>query len=568
MPLYLTRWVISFMQNRTLSFCFDNCSEPPQPYNSGLPQGSPASPVLFLIYAQVLLEAPDNSKEKDISYLDDDGALQLSTSPSLAVDHLQDRMERRLERGVPLNLPYDLGKSGLIHFWTQRNKHKPKDTSSQPPITINGTVIKPSKVIKHLGMHLDDSLSLHPQTDEAAANGNKCLMILASLRHNYRGLSTYTALHLVHAALLPKMLWASPVWWTGSHHILHRLEPVYHRALCWASGLSAYVAIRKLLQLTCMPLLGCILNLLSAHYAIQLLFASEAHPLQHYINLPSRTLQQPWLDSKSPQTTGTRYPSLNHPLALISKYLKAGEILEDTNIPGPKPPPTFSITLVPVEDSSDGPKKHQEYLENLISGKVLLYTDGSKSEEGVCGSAWSIFTQYGMQTSSEMASGSCCIGGKAEVFDAKLHAIQEGLQHICSQNWQPRDIVVYVDNQAALTTLLSGNPAGTEFAQHTLELISTLQHAGWKIQGLWTPAHCEIPGNEQADKLAKLGSRKTNICSHARVTKTWLQAKVKEQLLQDWANQYPPDPSFPITITTKFPKDLQRLSPATSRALF
>ena len=59
-----------------------------------------------------------------------------------------------------------------------------------------------------------------------------------------------------------------------------------------------------------------------------------------------------------------------------------------------------------------------------------------------------------------------------------------------------------------------------------------------------------------------------NVCSHARVTKTWLQARVKQQLLQDWTNKHPPDPSFPITITTKFPKDLQQLSPATSRALF
>ena len=112
MPHYLTRWVISFTQNRILSFCFDNCSEPPQPYYSGLPQGSPASPVLFLIYAQALLEAPENLKEKDISYLDNNGALQLSTTPSLAVDHLQDRMDQRLERGAQLNLPYDLGKSG------------------------------------------------------------------------------------------------------------------------------------------------------------------------------------------------------------------------------------------------------------------------------------------------------------------------------------------------------------------------------------------------------------------------------------------------------------------------
>ena len=124
----------------------------------------------------------------------------------------------------------------------------------------------------------------------------------------------------------------------------------------------------------------------------------------------------------------------------------AGEILEDTNIAGPKPPPIFSITVVPVADSSDGPKKHQQYLENLNLGPVLLYKDGSKSEEGVCGSVWSIFEQNRIQTSTKMASGCCCIGDKAEVFDAELRAIQKGLQYICTPNWQPRDIMVCVDN--------------------------------------------------------------------------------------------------------------------------
>ena len=165
MPTYLTKWVQSFTSNWTLSFYFDNNSETPQPFNSGLPQGSPTSPVLFLIYAQALLEATNTDKVKDISYLDDDGALQLSTTQQLAIQTLQERFEQRLERAEQLNLPYDLGKSGLIHFWTQRNRHWPDDPTTQPSIMINGTMIQPSKTIKYLGVYLDETLTFHAVTE-------------------------------------------------------------------------------------------------------------------------------------------------------------------------------------------------------------------------------------------------------------------------------------------------------------------------------------------------------------------------------------------------------------------
>ena len=311
-------------------------------------------------------------------------------------------------------------------------------------------------------------------------------------------------------------------------------------------------------------------NLLSARYAIRLLFAPDNHPLQEYHSLTSRMMQQPWLDrrSESPQTTGTCYPFLNHLLALITRYLKAGEILENIHITRPVSTPTFPINLTPIEDPADGRKKHQEYLNKQIPGTVLLYTDGSKCKRGGCGSALSIFEQNGNQTSPIKAFGSCCIGGKAEVYDAELHAIQEGLHEITLQDWNSRDILVCVDNQAALITLTSGNPTGSEYAHHTLQLISKLQQMGWTIKGLWTPAHCGIPGNEHADTLAKLSSQKMDVCSHTQVTKSWLQAKVKQQIATDWNNQHPQEPSFPIKIPTKFPKDLQYLGPATCRALF
>ena len=116
-----------------------------------------------------MLEAPSYRKDKDISYLDDDGVLQLSTAQPFAVHSLQERMDLRLQHGAQLNLPYDTGKSDLIHFWSLYSNQKPVDPSTQPSVRFRGAVIKPTGTIKHLGVHLDDSLTFHVHTDDAAA---------------------------------------------------------------------------------------------------------------------------------------------------------------------------------------------------------------------------------------------------------------------------------------------------------------------------------------------------------------------------------------------------------------
>ena len=87
-------------------------------------------------------------------------------------------------------------------------------------------------------------------------------------------------------------------------------------------------------------------------------------------------------------------------------------------------------------------------------------------------------------------------------------------------------------------TLARGNPNGTEYAQHTLNMISLLQGQGWSVSGLWMPAYCGIPGNKRADTLAKLGSQSATLCQHTRVTRTWLQAQVRQRLMVEWTDQF------------------------------
>ena len=45
-----TRWVETFLSERMACLCLDKDSEKMSPTNTGIPQGSPVSPILFLFY--------------------------------------------------------------------------------------------------------------------------------------------------------------------------------------------------------------------------------------------------------------------------------------------------------------------------------------------------------------------------------------------------------------------------------------------------------------------------------------------------------------------------------------
>jgi hypothetical protein len=168
----------------------------------------------------------------------------------------------------------------------------------------------------------------------------------------------------------------------------------------------------------------------------------------------------------------------------------------------------------------------------------------------------------GNGTARKISAGHCHLGTRAEVFDAELHTAQKALTALQHVDTPVATAYLCVDNQSALDTL-HGNASQTQYSRTAAEIAAGLCDIGWKILGVWTPAHVGIVGNETADMEAKAGAASSVACTHARMTKTWMLPQTRLRLRERWLAALPD-----ATPSMRFPDHLKHLSWPDTRALW
>lgn len=123
-------WTSSFLSNRSCSLRIDSYPSPPQPLNTGVPQGSPVSPILFVIYSSPVLRhlAAEPSSTPLLlypttvrSYIDDISFLAIGADTTDTTDALRESMTDVHTQLATIGMTVDPTKSELIHFSRRRD---------------------------------------------------------------------------------------------------------------------------------------------------------------------------------------------------------------------------------------------------------------------------------------------------------------------------------------------------------------------------------------------------------------------------------------------------------------
>src|SRR5690606_653438 len=122
-PTPLVHWVEHFMTERSIQLAFDGQREGMVPVDTGIPQGSPVSPILFLIYLKPLFDVLEKKHPtlQFPSYINDVGIISTGRTLTTNVRELNSAAKTVFQWAERNAVAFDDSKSELLHFTRSRN---------------------------------------------------------------------------------------------------------------------------------------------------------------------------------------------------------------------------------------------------------------------------------------------------------------------------------------------------------------------------------------------------------------------------------------------------------------
>jgi ribonuclease HI len=487
LPKKLINWLENFLTGRTLFFHSTTQGILTRPLRKGVPQGGVLSPILYIIYVRAL-EHNIRRLFRIIQFADDAllhfGHSSMVTSRGILKDAIEALYLFFLQRGLELN-----PRKTIVMVFSKKKQ------PLHPINTIFG-VIEMRENATYLGIHLDSQLNWKAQISSLAQRCQMPLNIIKSVAYVWWGADPTCLLAIYKALILSKLQNSCFLWQQAAQRSLRQLEIIQNTSMRKILGALPSTPIHSMqAELRLAPLKYAATK--SADKLIIKLFQHGEHPATTNIR-----------ELAEKEESGHFTSNLRLLTKAYRKWTNSGITIRISNLPEYHPPQKLSEVVLDTpwmychkqNLPPDTLQKILEFLNTTAKNSVKIYTDGSKQSDGRTGTA---FCSHDLNIAICTRPPNTYSIFSAEAI-AVLNALQYVLQHKITQS-----VLICTDSQSLLKALTNpkSNDSNHFIIADIRTLLQDLSKNGQQAHLIWVPSHIGLKGNDNADKLALLGSQ-------------------------------------------------------------
>ena len=248
LPQYLIKYAISFLETRQAKIEIENTTSRTFQLRSGTPQGSPLSPLLYIIYTSDSMNGIERHTEHGL--FADDTALWSSSN---TIKNLTERLQASSDAFqcwcATWKLQIQPTKTAMVYF----SPHPRKKYKNKLEIQVNKVNIKPQESARYLGVTFDRKLNWRSHIEKVEAKVASRTSLPRFISRSSPNANDNTMINIFKSLVRTVTMFGYPILLTADNSIWKRLQVAQNKAIRAALGLPNYTLVEYIYRISNLP---------------------------------------------------------------------------------------------------------------------------------------------------------------------------------------------------------------------------------------------------------------------------------------------------------------------------